>query len=92
MDAAARAQLVSLANARLKMADDALTRAGHAESDEARRILAEAADALDNLRYRDGLSIGVSLLDGELARLQDEVENRKEAVRRRRSELPPKHN
>ena len=92
MDAVAHAQLVDLVKDRIGMADDALSRSALAEREEARRILTEAADALDDLRYKDGFTIGVSLLNEELAHLQDEVEQRKEAVHRRWSALSPKHN
>jgi hypothetical protein len=77
---------------KLKMADDVLVRVPAVASDEAIRMLAAAADELDELRYRDGFSVDVSMQDDELARLQDELETRRDALRRRWSELLPKQN
>jgi hypothetical protein len=92
MEADARARLVGLVNAKLKMADDVLARVPALKSDEAIRVLVTASDELDELRYRDGFSVEVSMGDDELSRLQDELETRKEALHRRWSELSPKHN
>ncbi len=79
-------------NAKLKMADDVLARVPAVASDEAIRMLVAAADELDELRYRDGFSVEVSMQDDELGRLQGQLETRKEALHRRWSELSPKHN
>jgi hypothetical protein len=89
MEADARARLIERVNNRIKMADDVLARAGTVDQGEARRILAEASDALDELRYRDGFSVELSFGDEELARLHEELETRKEALRRRWSDLSP---
>jgi|HubBroStandDraft_1064217.scaffolds.fasta_scaffold482208_1 hypothetical protein len=92
MEADARARLIERVNKRMKMADEVLVRAATVDPDEGRRILAQASDDLDELRYRDGFSVELSSGDEELARLWDELETRKEALHRRLSALSPTPN
>jgi hypothetical protein len=74
VDPAERDRIAALARRGLRSADEAIEAASHATSkDEARAILVEAVDALEHLRHHE-LTVGASIRDDELARLQDAVE------------------
>jgi hypothetical protein len=91
MKAAARAALIASVADEIKKADDAMVRASRATSEDARRILTEASDALDLLPYKEDF-MAAAFQDDELARLHGELERRKDAIHAQWSALSPRHN